>query len=82
MSNYQYNVVPFIGKITAKESAQNVAEQLKSLINTWAQQGWEFYRIDSVQIQISPGCLASLLGAKASYMNFDQVIFRWPVKGG
>jgi len=46
-----------------------------------AGQGWEFYRIDSVQIQVSPGCLASLLGAKATYINFDQAIFRRPGAG-
>ena len=81
MSTYQYKVVPFIGQMKAKDTAQTVAQQLEGLINSVVQQGWEFYRIDAVQIQVSPGCLASLLGAKATYMNFDQVIFRRPVAG-
>jgi len=74
---YQYHVVPFMGQIKAgKEGAQNVAQQLQELINHYAEQGWEFHRIDRVQIAVQPGCLASLFGAQTSYIGFDQVIFR------
>ncbi|HHE72344.1 MAG TPA: DUF4177 domain-containing protein, partial [Chloroflexi bacterium] len=54
---YQYHVVPFMGQIKAgKEGAQNVAQQLQELINHYAEQGWEFHRIDRVQIAVQPGC--------------------------
>jgi len=77
---YQYKVVPFIGRIKmGKGSAQEVAEQLQALIDQFVGEGWEYYRIDPVQIEVRPGCLASLFGAQASYINFDQVIFRRPV---
>jgi hypothetical protein len=83
MSTYTYKVVPFIGTLKGGvfnvETAEKVSDQLQELIDTYTQQGWEFYRIDAVQIQIQPGCLASLFGQRTSWINFDQVIFRQPV---
>lgn len=82
MNQYEYLVVPFVGHlkrgVVTVENAQTVSDQLQSLINQHAQGGWEFYRIDKVDIQVTPGCLASLLGAKVSFITFDQVTFRRP----
>ena len=83
MSTYTYKVVPFIGTLKSGvfnvENAEKVSNQLQELIDNYSRQGWEFYRIDPVQIQIQPGCLAGLLGQRVSWINFDQVIFRRPV---
>jgi len=38
--------------------------------------GWEFCRTDQVQIKVKPGCLGALVGQKAAYLHFDEVIFR------
>jgi hypothetical protein len=80
MEAYVYRVVPFIGHIKSgeKDGAHKVAAQLQQVINEGAGQGWEFYRIDRVQIAVRPGCLASLLGAQTSYIGFDQIVFRRP----
>ncbi len=77
-ANYVYKVVPFIGQIKEndKQGAAKVAGQLQQLLDTYAAEGWEFYRIDQVQIAIRPGCLSALLGGRINYINFDQVIFR------
>jgi hypothetical protein len=53
-----------------------VSAQLESTINENAGQGWEFYSLDNVDIEIRPGCLASLFGARVSYITFNQIIFR------
>ena len=75
-----YLVIPFIGKIKSglfsSENAETVSRQLQSLINQYSQQGWEFHNIAKVDIEVNPGCLASLFGAKTSYVTFDQVVFR------
>gem|GEM_PF-2224928 len=75
-----YIVVPFMGKIKSgffsSENAETVSRQLQSLINQYSQQGWEFHNIAKVDIEVTPGCLASLFGAKTSYITFDQVVFR------
>jgi hypothetical protein len=82
MEPHEYLVVPFVGQLKRGvmnvENAQKVSEQLQAVITRYVQQGWDFYRIDKVDIQVTPGCLASLLGARVSFITFDQVIFRCP----
>jgi hypothetical protein len=73
---YEYQVVPFIGKIRNNQPPGEVSGQLQSLINQCAAQGWEFYELNDVNIEVQPGCLAGLFGAKTAYIQFDQVIFR------
>jgi hypothetical protein len=73
---YQYKVVPFMGRIRGSSSANEVSKQLETMINTEARDGWEFCQLGDVNIEVSPGCIASLFGSKASYMQYDQVIFR------
>ncbi len=78
--NGDYLVIPFIGKIKrgffSSENAETVSRQLQSLFNQYSQRGWEFHNIAKIDIEVTPGCLASLFGAKASYITFDQVVFR------
>jgi hypothetical protein len=75
-----YLVIPFIGRIKggffSSQNAETVSRQLQSLINWHSQQGWEFHSIAKVDIEVTPGCLASLFGAHTSHITFDQVIFR------
>jgi hypothetical protein len=75
-----YLVVPFIGRMNtgffSTENAGTVSRQLQSLINLHSEQGWVFHSMTKVDVEVAPGCLASLFGAKASYITFDQVLFR------
>lgn len=73
---YQYKVVPFIGQIKRSGSPAQVAEQLQAIINAEAGAGWEFHQLGSVDIQVKPGCIASLFGKQVAYIRFDQVVFR------
>ena len=76
MSHYQYQVLPFVGKLKGNQSASEVSKQLQDLINQQASAGWEFCQVNDVNIEVQPGCLGGLLGAKTAYVQFDQVIFR------
>ena len=71
-----YKVVPFIGKIKSSQSATEVSAQLQSILNSEASAGWELDQIQAVNIEVKPGCLAGLFGAKEVYVKFDQVILR------
>ena len=73
---YQYKVVPFKGSIEQGASVENIASQLEQVINQYASQGWEFCQVGDVDIEVRPGCIAGLLGAKVGYVRHDQVIFR------
>lgn len=79
-NGYEYKVVPFIGKLKSgvfnSENASVVSAQLQEVINQYTTQGWEFYTLEKVDIQVTPGCLAALLGNKVTFITFDQLIFR------
>jgi predicted metalloprotease len=77
MSNI-YRVIPFRGKIKGKQSAGDVSNQLEEIINERAKEGWEFDQLSSVNIEVQPGCLAGIFGAKVAYNRFDMVIFKKP----
>ena len=77
-SAYVYKVVPFEGKVKGNKSADEVSGQLQSLINGVAAEGWELVTMADVGIEVSPGCIAGLLGREKSYIRFDQLIFRRP----
>ena len=76
LSMATYKVVPFIGKIKSGQSAADVSTQLQSILNVEASQGWELDQIQAVNIEVKPGCLAGIFGAKEVYVKFDQVVFR------
>ena len=73
---YEYKVVPFIGQIKSGDSAQTAASQLQTAISSNARDGWEFYQLGDVNIEVQPGCLWALLGQKSAYVRYDQIVFR------
>lgn len=74
--SHNYKVVPFIGRSRGSLSASDVSQQLEAAINQHASGGWEFVQLADVNIEVQPGCLGGLLGAKVEYVRFDQLIFR------
>jgi hypothetical protein len=74
--SYQYKVVPFIGQSKGSLSASDVARQLESAISQHVSEGWEFYQLADVNIEVKPGCISGLFGAQVQYVRFDQLIFR------
>ena len=73
--NYIYKALPFKGSVNELNPSL-VAAQLTVLINSQNDEGWEFYQINSVNISVSPGCLAALVGAKSFDQKYDMAIFR------
>jgi hypothetical protein len=71
-----YQVIPFIGKIKGKQTANDVSDQLEALINEGTKNGLEFVQLGAVNIEVQPGCIAGLLGAKVAYTRFDMAIFK------
>jgi hypothetical protein len=71
----QYKVVPFVGSINqTKEPAKVVAEQLESMINHHAEQGWNYVRLESVISFVNPvsGCFG--FGDKPGYNTTKQMV--------
>jgi hypothetical protein len=76
MTQYQYKTVPFIGRVKSGEGPDAVAQQLTIAINAYAKDGWEFVQLGDINIEVKPGCLAGIFGARVSYTRFDQIVFR------
>jgi len=72
----EYHVVPFAANIGSDEGAGRAAEQLQSLINQKASDGWRFHGLESVEIYKtgSAGCFG--IGAQpSSVTRFDMAVF-------
>jgi hypothetical protein len=79
MAAFTYKVAPFLGVLESGQTASTVASQLEQMINEHANQGWEFYQLNEVSIEVRPGCLGKFLGRESDYMRYDQLIFRRPM---
>jgi hypothetical protein len=79
-ARYRYRVVSFMGTVQtgvfSKQDAQSVSHQLQNVIDEQAIQGWDYYSIEKVNIEVRPGCIGGLLGQSASYITSDQIVFR------
>lgn len=80
MANYQYKCVPFVASVKtgmfSKDSADTIAQQLASVINSNVTVGWELDGVYKVDTLVSPGCLGKLLGGSEATLPYDIVTFR------
>lgn len=60
----------------APDASTIAANYLQQIVNGEAQQGWEFFRIDSIGVKSSPGCIAALMGAKSVDTLYYVITFR------
>ena len=76
--SYQYKMVQIPPNVSVGNRPQvdAAATYLEGIVNQMAGQGWEFMRIDTIGVHVSPGCLASLLGQRSSVTNYYVVTFR------
>ena len=76
---YQYMMRQIPPTIVVKQKeyqGNEAAYYLQTIANEQAMQGWEFYRVDTIGVVTQPGCLASLLGAKQTMVEYYVVTFR------
>lgn len=81
MGRWEYKFVPFPAAQAAAGAAgqQAVAQattQFAAMVRTHAQDGWEYYRLDSFPLIQPPGCLGALLGAGSTVVPFSVAVFR------
>lgn len=63
--------------ITVKQKyGQEAAMYLNQIVNQEAQQGWEFHRVDTIGVEVAPGCLQGLLGQSNQTHHYYVVSFR------
>ncbi len=77
MFTYKMVQIPPNIAISMKAHKGNeAATYLEGIVNEYAADGWEFYRIDSIGVQLQPGCFDALTGKKEEYNQYHVVCFR------
>lgn len=64
------------GKIDERGAA---AAYLQHTVNTEAENGWEFQRIDTFSVDVQAGCFGALFGKKSGVTSYYVITFRKPV---
>lgn len=78
---YQYKMIqvpPNIEVQSKQQRGNEAASYLENIVNANARDGWEFYRVDAIGVNVKPGCLAGLLGQKEVLSTYYVVTFRKP----
>jgi len=76
---FEYKMVQIPPNIAVNMKAHKgneAAAYLEGVVNEHAADGWEFYRIDSIGVQLQPGCFDALGGKKAENSQYYVVSFR------
>lgn len=78
---YVYKMVqvpPNIEVKANKHRGNEAAVYLETVVNDYASEGWEFYRIDSIGVSVKAGCFDALKGHKDSMASYYVISFRKP----
>ncbi|WP_236191536.1 DUF4177 domain-containing protein [Pseudomonas paraglycinae] len=76
---YKMVQVPPNIEVRAKEHRGNeAAAYLQNVVNSHAEDGWEFYRIDTIGVSVKPGCFDTLLGKKNVLTEYYVISLRKP----
>lgn len=72
----KYHVYPFIAHLTQKDSTAEVAAQLQTLIQHYADQGLEYVRLESVETIVSgnAGCFG-IGSTPSTTRHFKMAVF-------
>ncbi|MDH5301427.1 MAG: DUF4177 domain-containing protein [Gammaproteobacteria bacterium] len=76
---FEYKMVQIPPNITVEmktHRGNEAAAYLESVVNEYASDGWEFYRVDSVGVRLQPGCFAALGGKKEENSLYYVITFR------
>lgn len=77
--NYRYKMVqvpPTIEVRSKSERGNEAAQYLWRVVSEQTRAGWEFYRVDSIGVQVQSGCLGMLAGVKPTTTLHYVITFR------
>ena len=74
--DFEYLVTPFVAKTHGNQKHESVSDQLQHVLNHYARYGWVFQRLELVNVEHNPGCLAGFFGQTIIYHRHDVLVFR------
>jgi len=76
-TTYKMVQIPPNVTVSMKNAKGNeAAAYLEKTVTDMTQQGWDFYRVDAIGVEQTPGCLGALLGQKAISSLYYVITFR------
>ncbi|MFM0277720.1 DUF4177 domain-containing protein [Paraburkholderia sediminicola] len=78
---FEYKMVQAPSNIAVRareHRGDEAAAYLEGVVNEHARDEWEFYRVDSIGVNVQPGCFDALFGRKVQSATYDVVTFRRP----
>ncbi len=83
---FEYNIVPFHGQLRrfvfSDDGVGKVAADLQNALNSMSSEGWDFVRVEEIQVSQRAGCLAYIFGNKGdSVFRMHLAVFRRPIAG-
>ncbi|MCU8032724.1 MULTISPECIES: hypothetical protein [unclassified Shewanella] len=76
---FKYKMVQIPANITVQMKAHKgneAAAYMEQVVNQWAADGWEFYRVDAVGVTLQPGCGGATSGKNAESSVYHVISFR------
>lgn len=76
MARYQYKTVPapMVLSIKKKQDGALAIEKFSEIMNSEAENGWEFYSMETITTEEAPGCFPSQNNEKRTHYN--MLVFR------
>ena len=69
--------VPFTPSVRLGfKDMRGIATQLNKAVSAFEAKGYEFLRVDTIHVDIRPGCIMALFGKKTEYHPYEFLVFR------
>jgi hypothetical protein len=72
------------GGRTGGSAAGGIANDLTATVEKYEAKGYEFQKIETIHVDVSPGCIGALMGKGKEYHPYDYLVFKKtsePVRG-
>ena len=64
------------GGRTGSSSTTGIANDLTATVMKYEAEGYEFQKIETVHVDVSPGCIGMLMGKGKEYHPYDYLVFK------
>lgn len=73
MYEYKMIQIPPAINVGQKDKGNEAATYLSNVVNEFAVEGWEFQRVDSIGVNVTPGCSS---GKNETFHTYYVITFR------
>jgi len=64
------------GGRTGGTAVSRVADDLSVIVGKYESEGYEFQKIETIHVDVSPGCIGMLMGKGKEYHPYDYLVFK------